>query len=688
MTTFPTLQAAVSRIRQLIERKLRDDVGLLGDPIVSSYRDVSGNVVGASVRFNLSDGEKAIRQLSVQKGRWCRKAMSDGRPLYRANEIADADVVFVAEGEKGADNLWRIGILATTSCGGSSAAAKTDWTLLDGKTVYIIPDNDAPGQKYLQSVLMLIEEQAITAKVKVIDLARSVEGIQEGEDIADLLEPFGPGEENDAIEIVHELMDKAESPDIQAEPTQASSVDDFKELIELEKSELPQLDLEALPDSFAEPVRKISNSTETPPGLTAMVVLGASGYANSHKFEIEVEPGYSEPANLFMAGIMGPGCRKSEAFRRPIKPVKDFERSLQIPLDAVTCDTGRDSDFLDMEPAPPAEVLELQTDLAPSIQRCICDDFTPEALATDLGNNGQKMLLASAEPDMFNMILGRYSGQPNLNLILKGHDGDAFRENPKGAKGPLVIDRPLISIAIMAQPAAIDAASSKRLLRGRGLLDRFLFVMPKSNLGQRNLSVACSEDLDLSAYEQNLTMLLRNPIRVDSFGEPRPQVVRLNPDSHAIWKGFQRSIESRMVEGGQLHPIAGWASKLPGRVARIALNFALLESGSDVRLVECNIMQSAVAFGEFLIPHALAVLNGVSSDRKTTAAREVVQEIYRSERREISRRDVMRMDRKLRFEDADYVLWLLIEHGCLKPAERTKRPGRPSERYIVRPGLF
>lgn len=94
--------------------------------------------------------EKKFAQLHYNRG-WAWGGLKTN-PIYNRNRIPDADYVIVVEGEKCVHSLHEVGIVAVTSPGGSSSAHKADWSPLYGKTVYIIPDNDAPGKKYAESV--------------------------------------------------------------------------------------------------------------------------------------------------------------------------------------------------------------------------------------------------------------------------------------------------------------------------------------------------------------------------------------------------------------------------------------------------------------------------------------------------------------------------------------------------------
>ena len=70
--------------------------------------------------------------------------------------MLDTDTVWVAEGEKTAEALIEIGLVATTSAHGAGSAHKTDWSPLADKRVIIVPDNDAAGEVYAAEVVAIL----------------------------------------------------------------------------------------------------------------------------------------------------------------------------------------------------------------------------------------------------------------------------------------------------------------------------------------------------------------------------------------------------------------------------------------------------------------------------------------------------------------------------------------------------
>ena len=123
----------------------------------------------------------------------------------------------------------------------------------------------------------------------------------------------------------------------------------------------------------------------------------------------------------------------------------------------------------------------------PPIPRLVADDVTPEAAASLLAEQKGRLAIISAEGGIFDIIAGRYNGNvPNMDLWLKGHSGDMIRVDRKGRR-PEYIPRPALTLGLMIQPEVLSIIAAQRVFRGRGLLARFLYAMPVSRVGQRQI---------------------------------------------------------------------------------------------------------------------------------------------------------------------------------------------------------
>lgn len=154
------------------------------------YVNAQWNPVGAVLRWNTSRG-KEVRPVSrLSDGLWHRRAMPEPRPLYRLPDLWEDKLPFVVvEGEKCADVAVRYGLNATTSAGGSKAAAKTDWSPLAGYPVVIIPDRDEAGDSYAETVATILRHLDPRTDVQLLELPQ----VGPGGDIADLIEMWRCG---------------------------------------------------------------------------------------------------------------------------------------------------------------------------------------------------------------------------------------------------------------------------------------------------------------------------------------------------------------------------------------------------------------------------------------------------------------------------------------------------------------
>jgi putative DNA primase/helicase len=110
----------------------------------------------------------------VAKGlRWRWKGLPSPRPLYGLDRLAerpDAPVV-ICEGEKAADAAAQVfpDCVCLTSCGGASAAAKSDWRPLAGRRGFHWPDADDCGLKYANEVAHILSSLASPCDLPIID---------------------------------------------------------------------------------------------------------------------------------------------------------------------------------------------------------------------------------------------------------------------------------------------------------------------------------------------------------------------------------------------------------------------------------------------------------------------------------------------------------------------------------------
>ncbi|MCH4248861.1 MAG: DUF927 domain-containing protein [Acinetobacter populi] len=133
-----------------------------------AYTDEQGQPIYWKVRAkDYSTGDKFIRAFSsgehgFKYGEPDYKALypqgKGKKPLYALGRISNAthdDVIYIVEGEQKADYLNSLGLYATT-CGGSKNASTAHLEPLKHYPIVVWPDNDVPGQKFLEDIADLL----------------------------------------------------------------------------------------------------------------------------------------------------------------------------------------------------------------------------------------------------------------------------------------------------------------------------------------------------------------------------------------------------------------------------------------------------------------------------------------------------------------------------------------------------
>jgi hypothetical protein len=136
------------------------------------------------MRWNLEDGSKTIRPLWRIGEKW-QQTYPPQRSIYALDRL-EADRtgrVFVTEGEKCAEMMATLGMLATTSPGGANGGERANWEPLAGREVVILPDADEAGRKYAETVRARLAELDPPARVAVVALP----GLEDGEDAVEFV---------------------------------------------------------------------------------------------------------------------------------------------------------------------------------------------------------------------------------------------------------------------------------------------------------------------------------------------------------------------------------------------------------------------------------------------------------------------------------------------------------------------
>jgi len=148
--------------------------------IVASYQyvDECGEVLYEVVRKEPGrEGKQKdfFQRYAADNGTWVWKKHPK-QVLYRLTEVLENPIIFLVEGEKDVETLRSHGFVATTAAGGANAPWLPQFTsVLSGREVNIIPDNDQPGWNRAATLAKALLGKA--ARIRVLDLPPNTKDI-------------------------------------------------------------------------------------------------------------------------------------------------------------------------------------------------------------------------------------------------------------------------------------------------------------------------------------------------------------------------------------------------------------------------------------------------------------------------------------------------------------------------------
>ncbi len=472
---------------------------------------------------------------------------------------------------------------------------------------------------------------------------------------------------------------------------------------------LPPFPTQALPGWLADYVAAVAEETQTPPDMAGALALSVLSAASGGRAVVQVRGRWREPTNLFVVVALGPANRKSSVFAAMTRPLYEAEKSLveganlTIVEAEVTARMAREAaekaavqaakaegperDNLIAEAIGLAQVAETLT--VPASPRLLADDATPEVITTLLAEQGGRLAVMSAEGGIFDIIAGRYSGIPNLEVFLKGHAGDRLRVDRRSREE--FIEAPALTMGLAVQPSILEEIGKNRGFDGRGLLARFMYCLPESLVGRRRINPEQVPPVVAAAYERNVYALT---LRLADWTDPL--VIQLTPEADRALIAYEERLEPQLrAKGGRLGHIDKWAGKLVGATARIAglLHLAThIDGGHHEPITEAT-LRAAIEIADYFTAHALTVFDLMGADTSLARARVLLTALEHNGWESITRRDLFAKLSRSEFPtvaELEPALALLEEHGYLRtdtPPRTGKRGRPPAPRYLIHPNV-
>jgi hypothetical protein len=478
--TFPTLNDAIaSAERWLKKRAARRDW----------YHDCEGKKHFVVVRFE-GDGGKAFRPFYRDGSGWGMSDPPGKLPLFHLPELLapPSETILIVEGEKCACELATLGLLVSTSAHGAESAHKTDWQPLAGREVVILPDNDAGGRTYAQTVAAILNRLSPPAMVKIVELP----GLPEKGDCVDWLNARdGQTPEDMTAELLALVKNAPVVGHIKSDKCESSDSPETMQTQPFPLHSLPPV-CEAITRAVCETVRVL----ESLPGCCLLGILSAAIGAG-----LQIRSGASRVTrgNLYLLASAESGSGKSETFRHVAKPFLEFETKrvevwkletkpgllaerevlnaeivkLRKAVSSATGPTEREEIRAKLKDKLTA-LEDVETQLRPPALSC--EDVTGERLGVLLAHNSEQLASLSADAlAIVNILLGRYNklDRTDEGIYLKAYSGDRCKVD-RQSRESVLLESPCLTALWLTQPDKLDSLLAERSLSDGGLIPRIL----------------------------------------------------------------------------------------------------------------------------------------------------------------------------------------------------------------------
>lgn len=503
-----------------------------------------------------------------------------------------------------------------------------------------------------------------------------------------------------------DLVRESETSATDAEACEAS--EDWEEPVALDGLDVPDFPLEALPSPLPTYVASIADSREVAADMPGCAVLATSSSAVSAKLKVRIGDAFEEPLNLYFAPAAGSGERK-RVIRECIAPIYEIERErIQAALPDIRRLQGEravaekrvkrlEDEASRLERGDPEiaeklkEIEQLREEMVtvPAVPQLVADDMTAEALGAILAAQQERIFVASEEGGtLFGQFGGRYKsvGDADMDLWLKAYDGGPHRVG-RMSRDAVVLESPAITCIVTPQPGVLVGLSSQPNLRHRGFLARFLFALPASKVGHRTKLGAGVDPGAEKAYGEVIRSLAR-------LEPPAGAVLQIRGAALELWHQYEQEIERDQLDGGRFAEARDWASKLGGKVARLAGVLHLIKHRADPEPwaipVEVESVAAAWTLGMYFAEHALAAFALMGEEPNVALGRRIWRWVLGRGKSSFSRHDLHQSLRRSVGdpENLEPGLRLLEARGYLRRLKR--RPGKqggqvPTDLFLVSP---
>lgn len=420
----------------------------------------------------------------------------------------------------------------------------------------------------------------------------------------------------------------------------------------------------AIPPILGDMADAIATTTSTDVAMAGTAILSAVSYCFSGVYRMSAKRDHTEPLVLDALTVAEPSFKKSPVISMVKRPYIQFAHDWnennkqdifksQVEYKLLE---GKLEALEKKKDVTAEEIAKLQTEISNippnNFRRIVVDDITPESLVHQLEENGT-LLMISDEAGMLGNFSGRYSNNvPNLDLLLKSWNGETYISD-RATRESIILKKPYMSICLACQPYVFNNMINNSAFRGSGLIARFLYCFPVSNIGTRKYDTQAAPEAVSESYKKLIYKLLSTKF---TYHDEKALYLHFDGKAYSEFVDYYNNfIEPHLVT--DMAFCKDWGGKYHGQLLRLCGIIHCVKCAlNGVNPVESRVgidtFCNAVEIGEYFREQAIYAYSLGDMDIATVKAERVLNKIRSKHITQIRQNDLHHLCRSTLFKNA------------------------------------
>lgn len=372
--------------------------------------------------------------------------------------------------------------------------------------------------------------------------------------------------------------------------------------MEAEHTEDTGFPLDVFPQSVQSIILDMAKYENYKIEFIATSMLSAVSAALGGTYRIRIKGDWQSNGALYVILVGRPGLGKTPPLEAAYRPIRKHDYALFKAYEA------------EMEAWKAAG----ENGRKPVLKRTIISDFTPESLLLTHNNNPRSVVILVDEiMGMFNSA-NRYTNGQLIEQLLTAWSGGALDVTRVSNTIPVHIEHPCINIIGGTQTKRVHELLRKGF-EENGLLDRILFVLPKSS----RMSEWVNRDDDgekMSATATRWENILDKVLTLDYDTEAEeriPHVLSMDREAKEYFFSWWNSKVERINKIEDDAEVDSREMKHPAHVARLALLMQVLRHASGeshLQFVDMVSVKAAIRLNDYFENSYVRIRSFVAND--------------------------------------------------------------------------